>query len=111
MVCVERNLLMSNLPPAAAQGPGRRLSPAAKKEVQHARNVQGYVAEPVLRKQREQEQNPKPPRSASHIFPTFRDAHNVLRDRVGRFAKETAPAHKRLARIPWSTAKKNNPVA
>lgn len=92
---------MSNLPPAAAQGPGRHLSPEAKRDVQHARNVQGYVSEPALRKKREEELRPKKPRTASHIYKTFRDGHNVLRDRKGRFATETAPRHKRPKRIPW----------
>lgn len=101
---------MSNLPPAAARGPGRRLPPEAKKEVQHARNVLGYICELVLKKQREQEQNPKPPRAASHIFATFRDSHNVLRDRQGRFATETAPRHKRPQRKPWKSKQKNNPA-
>lgn len=102
---------MSNLPPAAARGPGRRLSPASKKEVQRARNVLGAICEPMLKKQREQEQNPKPPRSASHIFAEFRDSHNVLRSRNGRFAKETAPKHKRPQRVLWKRKENKNPVA
>ena len=93
---------MSNLPPAAAQGPGRHLSPEAKRDVQHARNVQGYVSEPALKRQRDEEAHPKRyARHAKRMFPTFRDGHNVLRDRNGRFAKETAPRHKRPKRIPW----------
>ena len=35
----------------------------------------------------------------------FRDAHNVLRNPNGRFATETAPAHKRPKRLPWASGK------
>lgn len=98
---------MSGLPPAASRGPGRRLSLEARRDLQKARNVQGMIAEPALRKQREEELCPKKPRSASHIYRTFRDGHNVLRERNGRFAKETAPRHKRPKRIPWD---KKDPV-
>lgn len=98
---------MSGLPPAASRGPGRVLPLENKRDLQKARNVQGIVAEPALRKQREEELHPKKPRTASHIFPTFRDGHNVLRERNGRFAKETAARHKRPKRIPWD---KKDPV-
>jgi hypothetical protein len=83
------------------------LSLKAKREVQEARNVLGAICEPALRKQREEELHPKKPKSASHIFRTFRDGHKVLRERNGRFAKETAPRHKRPKRIPWD---KKDPV-
>lgn len=98
---------MSGLPPAASRGPGRRLSPQARKEVDAVREVQGIICEPALRKQREEELHPKKPKSASHIYRTFRDGHKVLRERNGRFAKETAPRHKRPKRIPWD---KKDPV-
>ncbi len=38
-------------------------------------------------------------RSMQHLGP-FRDGHKVLREPNGRFAKETAPLHKRPQRIP-----------
>lgn len=40
-------------------------------------------------------------RRAVRHFGPFRDGHNVLREKNGRFAKETAPAHRRPKRIPW----------
>lgn len=45
--------------------------------------------DPVLRK------------SKRKHFTDFRDTHEVLRDPLGRFAKETTARHKRPKRIPW----------
>jgi hypothetical protein len=41
-----------------------------------------------------------------HRFP-FRDGHKVLRKPNGKFAKETAPLHKRPKRIPWEKEGRN----
>ena len=52
--------------------------------------------------QLEKQKRPKrPPQSVAHLG-TFHDSHGVLREKDGRFAKETAPKHKRPLRIPWS---------
>lgn len=91
---------MSNLPPAASLGPGRHLSPEAKREVQAARNVQGSVSEIMqARKAR------RKPRIIDRLPGDFRDAHHVLRKSNGRFAEETTPKHKRPKRIPWEKKK------
>ncbi len=93
---------MANLPPAASRGPGRVLPPAAKREVGEVRSVMATLGQGALERQKRPK---KPPRAVEHLG-TFRDGHGVLREKDGRFAKETAPRHKRPERKPWKRKRK-----
>lgn len=76
------------------------------------RRAKAEVASPEVNERRQQKEDAKT--TVRHLAQPFRDGHNVLREAGGmlafdwkgrstggRFAKETAPRHKRPKRIPW----------
>lgn len=86
------------MPPAAAP---KALPHSELEKNRKARRIQGNYCDGELEKQIRKEENPKRyAKNADRIF-DGRDSHNVLRERDGRFKKETTPKHKRPVRIPW----------
>lgn len=86
------------MPPAAAP---KALPHIELEKNRKARRVQGNYCDGELEKQRHKEEKPKLYAKRANRTFAFRDSHEVLREPDGRFKEETAPKHKRPARIPW----------
>lgn len=79
-------------------------TPERKREYRQGHAVGQFQQAAHEAKKARQERNAT--RSMQHHGP-FHCAHGVLRNPNGTFAKETAPTHKRLKRIPWEKEGRN----